>query len=343
MFKVWKEIKEKVEKEKRNLPEYQFKFLYHKVIPGIFFVIFGGILALALNVLFTFIFKSEIIGLIPSIIYFFVTIVLLIFFVIYNKKYSNMLLDDKTKEFDLKYKLIDYDVAALKLKDDNIINEDTIFVNNQTYLLKDLYFFMYSKTLSGVYYFRLNIHKKDNNNFIGYVDLDQNLCSYFSKHIDFIVNSDMFELFLRDRRTFLKYLHKYNDIKKMQKKYIRDNSLVSDKENVIKQYFGFLQNYGFKFTKRDLGNLTDSTGKLLYYGPLNCYYLYNDNLCINFMNLVERDDWSIFITNELSYDQKIINKGKKLEEKYFYNFELLAVAIKDEIEKSNTIFGIHIK
>ena len=41
--------------------------------------------------------------------------------------------------------------------------------------------------------------------------------------------------------------------------------------------------YGFNFSKVNLGNMTDDEGKLIFYGPLVCYSFSNENICINFM------------------------------------------------------------
>ena len=86
--------------------------------------------------------------------------------------------------------------------------------------------------------------------------------------------------------------------------------------------------------------MVDETGKLWFYGPYNCYYFYNDKLCINFMNLVQRQDWYIYITKEVLDDQNLISKGKKVPRELWYNWTKLASVIKEELAKSNSLFGI---
>ena len=113
-----------------------------------------------------------------------------------------------------------------------------------------------------------------------------------------------------------------------------------DETRRVMKYFSFLvKDYDFKFDKIALGDMRDENGKLWFYGPFNCYSFYNDNLCINLMNLVQRQDWYIRITKELSDDQIYIRKGQKVEEKYCYNFGLLAAVIKSDIVQNNEIFG----
>ena len=96
----------------------------------------------------------------------------------------------------------------------------------------------------------------------------------------------------------------------------------------------------FRFDKLELGDMVDETGKRWFYGPYNCYYFYNDKLCINFMNLVQRQDWCIYITKEVLDDQNLISKGKEVPRELWYNWTKLASVIKEELAKSNSLFGI---
>ena len=57
------------------------------------------------------------------------------------------------------------------------------------------------------------------------------------------------------------------------------------------------------------------------------------------MNLVQRQDWYITITKEFSNNQTYISKGQQIDSKYYYNWELLASVIKNDIEENNEIFG----
>ena len=73
---------------------------------------------------------------------------------------------------------------------------------------------------------------------------------------------------------------------------------VDKTELKIKELFQFLlDDYGLSYTKTDLGDLVDKNGKIIFYGPLNAYQIYNDNLCINIVNLVQRGDYDIYITD----------------------------------------------
>lgn len=119
------------------------------------------------------------------------------------------------------------------------------------------------------------------------------------------------------------------------------NKIYCDEEKNLMKYFAFLlTEYNFKFDKLELGDWVDENVKRLFYGPYNCYYFYNEKICINFMNLVQRQDWGVFIANEVISDQTIIRKGKKVPSNLCYNWSLFASTIKSEIKNSNSIFGI---
>ena len=119
------------------------------------------------------------------------------------------------------------------------------------------------------------------------------------------------------------------------------SEICCDEEKNLMKYFTFLlTEYNFKFDKHNLGDLVDENGKRLFYGPCNCYYFYNEKICINFIHLVQRQDWEVYITNEVLLDQTLIRKGKKVPTDLCYNWSLLASIIKDEIINNNSIYNI---
>lgn len=121
------------------------------------------------------------------------------------------------------------------------------------------------------------------------------------------------------------------------------NEICCDEEKNLMNYFTFLlTDHKFKFDKLELGDMVDENGKRIFYGPFNCYYFYNDRICINFMNLVQRQDWYVYITEEVLSDQNLICKGKKVPDELCYNWSLFATALKHEIERNNSIFDIQL-
>ncbi|MBQ9779388.1 MAG: hypothetical protein IJW00_00415 [Clostridia bacterium] len=118
----------------------------------------------------------------------------------------------------------------------------------------------------------------------------------------------------------------------------------ADKTEIeIKALFQFLiDDYGFTYAKNDLGNLVDKNGKLIFYGPLLAYQLYNENLCINIVNLVQRADYDIYITEKCNNDQHYIFSGLRLPSHLAYRRQEFANEIKSELLNSRTIWGKNI-
>ncbi|MBQ2806768.1 MAG: hypothetical protein IJF08_06930 [Clostridia bacterium] len=115
---------------------------------------------------------------------------------------------------------------------------------------------------------------------------------------------------------------------------------VDKTELKIKELFQFLlDDYGLSYIKTDLGDLVDKNGKIIFYGPLNVYQIYNDNLCINIVNLVQRGDYDIYITEIASDDQHYIFDGMHLPSNLAYNLPLFASQVKSELLNGKTIFG----
>ena len=115
---------------------------------------------------------------------------------------------------------------------------------------------------------------------------------------------------------------------------------VDKTELKIKEIFNFLfAEYDFSFAKINLGNLVDKEGNLIFYGPLYAYQIYNDNLCINIVNLVQRQDYDIYITKKPENDQHHIFKGFRLSSYLAYHLQEFAIEIKSELLNSGTICG----
>lgn len=108
----------------------------------------------------------------------------------------------------------------------------------------------------------------------------------------------------------------------------------------IRCLFGFLiDNYDFSFAKIDLGNAVDKDGRFFFYGPLNAYQLYNDNICINILYLVQRQDYDVYITDKYCRDQKYIRNGLEIPSYLAYDLPRFACEVRAELQSSKTIFG----
>lgn len=116
---------------------------------------------------------------------------------------------------------------------------------------------------------------------------------------------------------------------------------VPDKiEERLLSLFDFLLNtYGFSYSKEELGDAVDKSGKFIFYGPLNAYQFYNDNLCINILHLVQRDDYNVYITDKKSSDQVFIINGAELPAELAYHLSLLAEEIKKAVSNHSKFCG----
>ncbi|MBR3815561.1 MAG: hypothetical protein IKJ27_02415 [Clostridia bacterium] len=111
-------------------------------------------------------------------------------------------------------------------------------------------------------------------------------------------------------------------------------------EERLLSIFDFLLNtYGFSYSKVELGNAVDKSGKFIFYGPLNAYQFYNENLCINILHLVQRDDYDVYITCKKSADQVFIINGIEVPSELAYNLPLLAEKVKQAVANHSELYG----
>lgn len=108
--------------------------------------------------------------------------------------------------------------------------------------------------------------------------------------------------------------------------------------NLLKHFDYLLSNYGFEYSKEMLGDARDKNGEFFFYGPLNAYQFYNKNVCITILHLVQRDDYTVFITDKKSDDQVYIQNGTKVPSDLAYDIPLLASEIEESILNRGEIF-----
>lgn len=89
--------------------------------------------------------------------------------------------------------------------------------------------------------------------------------------------------------------------------------IFQPREARMKEWFSFLLvDYGFRFAKANLGDAVDKDGKFFFYGPVEAYYIYNKNVCINILYLTQRDEYEIYITDSYINDQIYIRNGTRI-------------------------------
>ena len=199
------------------MPEYQYRFLYKRVLPGFFFVLGGAIFVLLIGIILDYCTDFKILPFIPLLIWGITTLVLLVLYVIYGKKYTNRLISEKALEFDSKYHVVETQEAVDFLEQQGMIVDACIIANGQHIRLEDCFVVFHCKTVSGVYYFAFGFYSKHNNEQLEVLTADKYLCSYFKQYNCSIINRKLFELFLSDKRKFMQLLLQYNDEAKMEK------------------------------------------------------------------------------------------------------------------------------
>ncbi len=212
-------IKEILAEEKKNMPKYQYDFLYKRVMPGFFFVLGGAIVIVILIIIFTIVNPNHIF-IFPYIVLGFwviATIILLVLFVIKIKEINKKLLNDKTVELEEKYKLCEYYEAVEYLERHNIIIDNQIIIDDEMIPIKECDILFFCKTWSGAFYFYIYFYDKVTKLVLNEICLDKNSCTYFYNNKIDLINNEVFELFIRDKRKFLELLYKYNDAEKILK------------------------------------------------------------------------------------------------------------------------------
>lgn len=122
-----------------------------------------------------------------------------------------------------------------------------------------------------------------------------------------------------------------------------DFSLNWEVEKSLKEKLGFLcTDYNFNFTSFEFEKLLDENGRFWFYGPVYVYCFYRDNICINIVELVQRQDLWIKITDECRKDIRYIEGGLADKKNNIYNLEQYAAALRSEASTKRTIYGIKI-
>lgn len=120
----------------------------------------------------------------------------------------------------------------------------------------------------------------------------------------------------------------------------KKKSAVDKNEEMIKALFSFLlDDYGFHFARGDLGNAVDKNGNFIFYGPLEAYYVYNSNVCINILYLVQRQDYNIYITDAYKADQIYIINGVAVSDHLAYDLHSFSAEVKNSVLKHGEIYG----
>lgn len=210
-------IRKILNEEKKNMPGYQYTFLYKKVLPGFLYILCSAIVLVILCPILDRVTDFSPLLLILPGVWLASVAVLLVLFVCGSKKLSRRLLRDKTAEFSEKFRMIDPKTAESNLEEAGILRDGMLLWKGETIALSECTIFFYCRTHAGKFFFQLLFLSR----MAGeppVLDLDENSYTYFATHSERIANAPLFELFVQDKELFLKSLFRYNDPEKMLQK-----------------------------------------------------------------------------------------------------------------------------
>lgn len=79
-----------------------------------------------------------------------------------------------------------------------------------------------------------------------------------------------------------------------------------------------------------------------FYGPVYNHCIYNDKICLNILNSVQRQEYSVFITETYSMNQARIRQGIRVADDWGEDLRVLAVMVRRSQFENGTIFGYNI-
>lgn len=115
-----KGIKSIIAKERENMPEYQYNFLYKRVMPGFVFVIGGAIVVFIACLLIEHFTKNEIVAFIPFIAWAVTVAVLLVLFVTGTLRLNRRIDADNLKRLNERFYITDSAEAEEKMRCEGI-------------------------------------------------------------------------------------------------------------------------------------------------------------------------------------------------------------------------------
>lgn len=206
-----------LEEERKNMPSYQYNFLYKRVLPGFIFVLGGAIVVLVLGLVLEFTLDNKSIAYIPFIVWAVGVAVCLVLFVVSSRKLSARLINDKTDELQKQFVSCGLDEATAELNSvgvtaDSIVADDGLCVE-----LSQCLVYFDCMVISGKICLTL-LFVSQTGTYLRALPMDVYSYTWFQHNSDLIVNKQLFQLFVDDKRAFLQLLYKYNNSEKMTKK-----------------------------------------------------------------------------------------------------------------------------
>lgn len=134
---------------------------------------------------------------------------------------------------------------------------------------------------------------------------------------------------------------------------------TGDYKTLFQESFMFLlRDYDFSFNYMYFKNAVDKNDKFFYYGPVYCASFFKEGVSINFILLVQRGEWDVYVGDKFTTIQSEIRGGRYLSDgflalKSFNKYDeikhvstnanyiaLISQCIHKEISIYNEVYGI---
>lgn len=220
LSKKIKNVKTDYENDKRSLPSCLFKLKYFFIIPALLFSFIGSVITFFLSLSLKIAGYSNIVALIPILIFLFLIALLCVIYLIINKKVTENLIKINVEKLNKLLPNSNYSSALKTLEENNIIKDgnliicssfmiDTVFVP-----LKNCVAVFDCELSSGNLNAYFKLYEQPGCEYLLRLDIDENILAYFSENSHIISNLDEFRLFCDDKYKFVRLFFKYKSVEK---------------------------------------------------------------------------------------------------------------------------------
>ena len=210
-------FREIIEQERTVMPDYQYRFLYKRVMPWLIVWLVGMFVALGASIAIGFLTDGSGYTFIPVGVWGVWTIILSVLYAVGSRKIAARLIFDRTQEFKDKFPSVDFAVAAAHLEKERIIVDGAVRTEGRYLPLSECKLYFFAQVAAGYVSVSVQGYSESNRAIFG-IPLDEYSCAYFAgSNYDF-VNRELFDLFVRDKETFLRLLFRYADSRRIGKR-----------------------------------------------------------------------------------------------------------------------------
>lgn len=221
LSKKIKDVKTDYENDKRSLPSCLFRLKYFFIIPALIFSFIGSVIVFLTSLSFKIAGFSNIVALIPIIIFLLLIALLYVVYLIINKRVTENLIKINVEKLNKLLPDSNFSSALKTLEENNIIKDgnliicssfmiDTVFVP-----IKNCVAVFDCELLSGDLNVYFKLYEQPGYEYLLRLDIDENILAYFSENSQIISNLDEFKLFCDDKYKFVRLIFKRKSLEKI--------------------------------------------------------------------------------------------------------------------------------